>query len=148
MDTRSLALSGVVLKDLILIAEDNSDEAEVLVDMLRRCGLEAPLHVVPDGEQILSYFRGEGVYADRKLYPLPAVLLLDLIMKKTGGLQVLTWLQTQPQFKLRVIVVTGHMNVEQMSQAYKLGAHSFLTKPLHEDEVCSLVRRLNMMQSK
>jgi CheY-like chemotaxis protein len=137
-----------VLKDLILIAEDNSDEAEVLVGMLRRCGLEAPLHVVPDGKQILAYFRGEGIYADRKLHPLPAVLLLDLVMKKTGGLEVLTWMRTQPDLGIRVIIVTGYMNVEQMSQAYKLGAHSFLTKPLHEDEVCSLVRRLNTMQNK
>jgi CheY-like chemotaxis protein len=132
-----------VLKDLILIAEDNSDVAEGLVDMLMRSGLAAPFHVIVDGEELLKYLQGHGRYVDRKLYPLPKVLLLDLAMKKKGGLEVFFWLRMQPGLNFHVIVLVDCRNADQMTIAYELGAQSFLTKPLLEDEVRSLVRRLN-----
>jgi CheY-like chemotaxis protein len=70
-----------MLKDPILITKNNPGVVEVLVEMLKRSGLVAPLRVVPDGEELLAYLKGEGFYAVREIYPLPAVLLLDLGLK-------------------------------------------------------------------
>jgi DNA-binding NtrC family response regulator len=56
-------------------------------------------------------------------------------------------MQSQSQLKMKVIVVTSHTNLEKMTAAYRLGAQTFLTKPLMEDEVRSLIRRLNRVQN-
>ena len=52
--------------------------------------------VVEDGEEVISYLKGEGIYADREKYPFPILLLLDLKMPKINGFQVLEWLHTRP----------------------------------------------------
>ena len=95
---------GVVLRFLfcddvmrpILLAEDSEDDATVLRSTLRKAGLAAPVVVVPDGSQAIAYLKGEGIYADRDLFPLPGLLLLDLKMPGKNGFEVLEWCETQP----------------------------------------------------
>ena len=141
------SLGECCVKDLVLIVEDDSCQAEVLVDLLIRCGLTARLLVLRNGEEVLAYLKGEAPYADREHHPLPKVLLLDLIMKGIDGLEVLAWMQTQPQFKIRMYVLTSPMNLNQMTRAYELGASSFLTKPFAEHELRSMVGQLNKILS-
>jgi CheY-like chemotaxis protein len=119
----------------ILIAEDDDNDVLLLKNLLRECRVTNPVQVLYDGEEVISYIKGEGVYADRQKYPLPFLLLLDLRMPKKGGIEVMTWLKTlEPKLNITVIVLTAFKDLPQMNLAYLMGARSFITKPLNKEE--------------
>ncbi len=129
--------------DLILLAEDNDDEVALLRAVFDKARISNPVRVVSDGVEAIAYLRGDGPYANREEYPLPALLLLDLKMSRMDGLQVLAWVRQQPQLKgLRTIVLTGLHDLRNVNRAYQLGAHSFLLKPVSFLEFVELVRAL------
>jgi CheY-like chemotaxis protein len=102
-----------------------------------------PLREVHNGEEAISYLRGDGIYANRSEYPLPSMLLLDLNMPKKDGFDVLTWIKTQPQFNgLTIVVTTASSRPQDVSRAYELGATSFLVKPSASAELAAMVRSL------
>lgn len=124
----------------ILIAEDTEDDVLVVLDALEKAGIKNPILTVGDGDLAIAYLNGDGRYADRDKFPLPAVLLLDLKMPRMSGFQVMEWLRTQEKFKnLLVIVLSGHHELKEVQQAYKLGAHSFLIKPCNAEDIKNLV---------
>jgi CheY-like chemotaxis protein len=126
----------------ILVAEDEEHDVAMLKRLVQQCRVLNPLQIVSTGVEAIAYLKGEGVFADRVQYPLPAVVLLDLKMPRKGGLEVLQWLQTQPKPDFPVMILTGARDVQQMNIAYLLGARSFITKPLEKEEfllsVCHL----------
>ncbi len=70
-------------------------------------------------------------YAIRSEFPLPDLFLLDLKMPRLDGFEVLEWLRWQPSLSpLRVVVLTSSDNIRDINRAYRLGANSFMVKPL------------------
>jgi CheY-like chemotaxis protein len=95
-----------------------------------------------DGEETIAYLKGDGKYADRRKYPLPDLLLLDLKMPRLDGFQVLQWLRANPFPRLVVAVLSGSDDPEQMAQALDLGAHFFHTKELGNGAQLAALRAL------
>ncbi|HTD88115.1 MAG TPA: response regulator [Candidatus Binatia bacterium] len=117
--------------ETILLAEDNADHVTLIKRAFLQARLLNPVQVVEDGAQAIAYLSGEGKYADRKEYPMPALVLLDLKMPNKDGFEVLEWIRRQPELQgLRVVVLTTSDRIYDVQRAYELGAHSFLTKPL------------------
>src|SRR6266496_4617154 len=116
---------------VILLAEDREDDILLIRKAFGKAGVNNPLYVVRDGEEVLAYLRGEGKFFNRDEYPLPDLLLLDLKMPKMDGFDVLRWLRQQTGFStLRVVVLTSSENIRDVNVAYRLGANSFMVKPL------------------
>jgi CheY-like chemotaxis protein len=115
---------------LVLLADDSEDDG-LLLEMA--FGELDRLRLLPrmcDGEQTISYLNGDGKYADRRKYPLPDLLLLDLKMPRVDGFQVLEWLRLNPLPKLVIAVLSGSDRTEEVAHAMSLGAHFFHTKEL------------------
>jgi CheY-like chemotaxis protein len=119
----------------ILIAEDFENDALLLQQVLKGAGVSNPIFTLSDGDEVLAYFKGEGRFSDRDKFPLPSVLLLDLKMARVGGYEVLQWLQTHPEFKPLIVIVTGIEETKEIQRAYLLGAHSFITKPCNPEDI-------------
>jgi CheY-like chemotaxis protein len=118
-------------QSLILIAEDREDDVFIIRRSLERANVFNPIEVVNNGESAIAYLKGDGKFANRKEYPLPSLLLLDLKMPRTDGFQVLRWIRQQPGLKaLRVIVLTSSEEIRDVNEAYECGANSFLVKPM------------------
>jgi len=101
--------------------------------------IENPLHVVGDGQEAIDYLSGEGKFSDRSLYPLPHLFILDLKMPRKTGLDVLLWLQEQPELRcLPVLVLSSSAQRTDIERAYELGANAFVVKP------ASLERRVEL----
>jgi CheY-like chemotaxis protein len=127
----------------ILLAEDNPDDVALMRRAMRKANLASPLQVVDDGEKAIDYLAGNGVYADRKTYPLPALFMLDLKMPRKSGLEVLAWLHAQPLLqRLPVVVLTSSAQNTDVDTAYDLGANSYLVKPVSFDGLLDIVRTL------
>jgi CheY-like chemotaxis protein len=114
----------------ILLAEDSPDDVVLIKSAFKKSGFPDPIYVVSNGEQVLDYLKGEGAYGDRKRYPVPHILLLDLNMPRLNGFEVLTWIRGRQEWMcLPVIVLTTSFYGPEIKRAYDLGANSFITKP-------------------
>ena len=128
----------------ILIADDDPCEIHAMQEVLRKAQILNPFFSVNDGAELMAYLQGEGAYGDRTRYPYPAIILLDLEMPQKSGLEVLEWLHAHPEHQeLGVIVLTALENIQEIKQAYRLGAHSFLAKPFTAEDFNNLVRGVN-----
>jgi CheY-like chemotaxis protein len=125
----------------ILLAEDREDDVILIRRAFSRANFLTPLLVVKNGEEVISYLKGEPPYDDRGNYPLPAVLLLDLKMPRKDGFEVLRWIRQQRGFDtLRVLVLTSSKASQDISLAYQLGANSFLVKPTDFGDLVQLTQ--------
>jgi DNA-binding response OmpR family regulator len=126
---------------IILLAEDDANDALATEIALRSAGvLNRIIHVL-DGDEALAYLKGDGLYSDRREFPLPSIVLLDLKMPRMDGFRVLSWFTYQvDRKKFLVIVLSGHGELQHIKRAYELGANSFLIKPFHPAEIHNLVR--------
>jgi len=116
---------------VILLVEDCDDDVFFVHHCLEKVGIKFSLSVVENGEDAIFYLSGENQYADRAQYPLPDLVLLDLMIPIKDGFEVLLWVQQQSQLKsLRIIVLTATEQARNENRAYQLGAKSFLTKPI------------------
>ncbi len=127
---------------MILLAEDNDNDAFFIERAFRKARLANPILRVTDGEEVIAYLEGEGGYTDRTKYPCPYFLLLDLFMPKIDGFGVLKWIREHPLHRQMLVVVLTGQNLDHpdhnplVARAYELGANSFLRKtPNFEDMV-------------
>ena len=128
----------------ILYAEDEENDILFLKLALADCRSPHTLNCVPDGEQAIDYLAGTGTFSDRLLYPLPALVLLDIKMPKVSGLEVLKWIRQQPQFKsLPVVMLTSSLRDEDTAMARQLGADDYLLKVSHLSRLVALVKSLH-----
>jgi CheY-like chemotaxis protein len=127
----------------VLYVEDEEFDAMFMHRAFERLGLEGSLKVVGDGQQAIDYLAGNGVYADRREHPLPAVILLDLKLPVVSGFEVLEWLRQQPGLKgLPVVVFSSSDQPEDQAKASELGANDFVQKPSSALEFPKVVERL------
>ena len=128
----------------MLIIEDDTNDILLLRRAFKRANFTIPFNIVTDGDEAISYLIGEGCYSDRLTYPYPSLILLDLKLPKRSGLEVLTWLKTQPLLRrIPVIVLTSSQENQDVDQAYEAGASSYLIKPVTFSELESTISVLN-----
>jgi CheY-like chemotaxis protein len=89
---------------------------------------------VEDGDGVIAYLTGSGEFADRKRYPLPDLLLLDLKMPHLDGFMVLKWLRNQIFPGLKVVVLSGDSREEDVARTSELGAHAYQLKAASKKE--------------
>ncbi len=119
----------------ILLVEDDPNDVFFLQYAFEQAGIKNPLRVVEDGQGAIDYLSGNGKYADRSQFPMPCLILLDLKLPIMMGLDVLRWIKEQPDLHtLVVIVMTSSKDPTDIHQAYRLGARSYLVKPLSVHE--------------
>ena len=126
----------------ILLVEDDKNDAFFLQYAFEAAGIPNPLVLIDDGQKAMDYLAGTGSYADRLKFPLPCLVLLDLKLPGKDGLEVLRWAQSQPGLRnLMVVILTSSSDVSDVDKAYRLGARSYLVKPL------TVEKRLAMAQA-
>ena len=126
---------------VILLVEDSSDDLELLRRFFAKAGLQNSLQAVPDGVEAISYLLGRGKYDDRGRYPEPNIVLIDINMPRVNGLELMSWLRTQPDFERLVIVaLSGSGHQDEIDRAYEMGANSYLLKPTSGAELERVIK--------
>ena len=115
----------------ILLVEDNLDDVEITLRAFRKVRLANTVHVVRDGQEALDFLFRDGDHGDRADAPQPDVILLDLNLPKVNGLEVLDKIRASNGLStIPVIVLTVSEQQQDVHKSYKLGANTFITKPV------------------
>src|SRR5262245_31014824 len=115
----------------LLVLEDNDEDFETLVRLMRKQGLGNPDFRCLDGQELLQFLYRRGLYADPKTAPRPVLLMLDLNVPGTDGREVLKILQGDPQFKaLPVAVVSTSANPKDVADCFRHGANTYVVKTI------------------
>jgi two-component system, response regulator len=115
----------------VLLVENNPDDARLAELAFDKAKLPQRLVVLTDSLEALDYLSGKGSYSDRRQFPLPKLVLLDLSMPGLDGFDLLGRIRREPGLRnLPVTVLSGSQHLRDVTRAYQLGANSFLVKPL------------------
>ncbi len=115
----------------LLLVEDNDAHAEMVKRSFEQHRIANVIHHVDDGQKALDYIFGEGEYSDKKKYPSPHCVLLDLRLPKVDGLEVLRRIKTdQNTRKTPVVILTTSSADNDIAQSYKYHANSYIVKPM------------------
>ncbi len=125
----------------ILLVEDNPNDAELALRALKKNNLANHVAVVTDGEEALDFVFARGKYVHRKVEEGPRIILLDLKLPKVDGLEVLRAIKGDPRTKIiPIIVLTSSKEEKDVVEGYKLGANSYILKPVDFDKFVDAVR--------
>jgi CheY-like chemotaxis protein len=127
----------------ILLVEDNPSDAELTSRALKKRNQIDRLYHVKDGAEAISFIFAEDEFAGEHEVNLPKLILLDLKMPKVNGLEVLRKVRADDRTKIiPVVILTSSKESRDISEAYKLGANSFVEKPLEFDRYMSAVSEI------
>jgi len=129
----------------ILLVEDNPDDVELTLRALKQYNIRNEIAVVRDGAEALDYLFATGAYSDRDTTAMPAVVILDLKLPKVDGLEVLQRMRADERTKLvPVVILTSSKEERDMVNGYKLGANSYVRKPVDFTEFVEAARQLGL----
>lgn len=114
----------------ILIVDDSPKDVELTIAALAEKNLANEVIVAEDGIEALDYLYKRGRFADNDNGN-PAIILLDIKMPRMNGIEVLKHIRANPNFHLiPVIMVTSSCEEKDLVESYKLGANSYVVKPV------------------
>ncbi len=129
----------------ILLVEDSPHDAEFAISALQSVNLADNLVHVADGQAALDFLFGTGAFEGRDVKLQPKVVLLDLKMPKVDGIEVLRQLRADDRTKLvPVVVLTSSHEDRDVTDAYQLGASSYIVKPVDFDVFFSAIADLGL----
>lgn len=127
----------------ILLVEDNPCDVELTLHAFEQCKLANRLRVLRDGAEGIDYLFASGAFAGRNLREVPRLILLDLKLPKVSGLEVLRRIRADPRTRLvPVVILTSSGEDRDITNAYDLGANSYIVKPVDFEQFSEVVRKL------
>jgi two-component system response regulator len=130
---------------IILLVEDNPDDELLAVRALRKNEITNRVVVARDGAEALDYLFGTGAYDGRDMSEMPQLILLDLKLPKVDGLEVLKRLRDDERTKmLPVVVLTSSNETSDLTNSYRLGANSYVRKPVDFSHFSEAVKQLGL----
>ncbi|MHB1543285.1 MAG: response regulator [Gammaproteobacteria bacterium] len=130
-------------KKTILLVEDNPDDVELTLRAFRQNQISNRIDVAVNGPDALTFLHSQssGTYSN----PLPEVMLLDLKLPMMDGLEVLQAVRAHPRTRhLPVVILTSSKEEKDLVSGYRLGANSYVRKPVSFHEFTEAVRELGL----
>lgn len=125
----------------ILLAEDNSNDAELTLLALAEQNLAGSVTLVRDGAEALDHLLSALNPAWEECRP--AVILLDIKMPKLDGLEVLKRIRADERLRtIPVVMLTSSKEDRDLAESYRLGANAYVVKPVAFHEFLNAVKQV------
>jgi two-component system response regulator len=129
----------------IVLVEDNPDDAELTLRALKKSNISNRIIHLEDGAEALDFIFSKGKYTDRKNNAKPKIILLDLNMPKVNGIDVLRKIKSDDSTKtIPVVVLTSSREDPDVQICYKLGANSYIVKPVGFENFTKAISELGL----
>jgi DNA-binding response OmpR family regulator len=123
---------------IIALVEDNADDEALTLRALKRNGIANDIIVLRDGVEALDFLMAPE-------NALPQLVLLDLKLPRKDGLEVLSTLRQNPRTELLpIVILTSSKEERDLIEGYRLGANSYVRKPVDFDQFSEAVRQLGL----
>jgi CheY-like chemotaxis protein len=130
-------------KKTILLVEDNPDDEILTLRALKKSNICNEVVVARDGQEALDALFGNGKWQDDAVTP--GLVLLDIKLPKLDGLEVLRALRVDERTKiLPVVILTSSREEQDLAASYRLGASSYIRKPVDFGQFAEAVRQLGL----
>ncbi len=127
----------------ILLVEDNPGDEMLALRALKKTETQNTVVVARDGEEALEYVFGTGKFKNRDPDETPQVIFLDIKLPKLNGLEVLKNIRNDQRTSLiPIVLLTSSDEERDMVDGYKLGANSYINKPVDFDQFIDQVKVL------
>lgn len=129
----------------ILLVEDNPDHAELTRRALASGRMINTIMWVKDGQEALDFLFRRGTYSDPAAAPRPGLILLDIRLPKVDGLKVLREIKDDPELqRIPVVMLTTSAREDEVSECYRAGANSFVTKPVQFPDFVQKIQAIKL----
>ena len=123
---------------MLLLVEDNPSDEELTLRSLKKHNIVNEVIVARDGVEAIEYLLDDAK-------PLPDLVLLDLKLPRLSGLEVLQRIRNEDRTKmLPVVVLTSSSQDEDIVSSYRMGANSYVRKPVEFAAFASAVTQLGV----
>lgn len=128
----------------ILLVEDNPSDVELILHALRSNHVANNIHVARDGAEALDFIFCRGAYAHRSFSQPPRIILLDLLIPRVSGHEVLREIRGDPRTQtIPVVMLTCSKEEQDMVSSYQLGVNSYIQKPVDFNQFHEMIRQLD-----
>jgi two-component system response regulator len=128
----------------ILLVEDNADDVDLTVRAFKKNKISNSVIVARDGQEAIDQLYGDKS-GEPLLQNLPEVVLLDLNLPRVSGIEVLKRIRKESRTRyLPVVILTTSSEEKDIAESYKLGANSYIRKPVDFHEFMEAVRELGL----
>lgn len=131
----------------ILLVEDNPDDEALTLRAFNKNNIRNRVVVARDGIEALDYLMGKNKDTNESVLPdiLPELVLLDIKLPKLDGLEVLQRIRNNERTKhLPVVILTSSKEEQDILESYRLGANSYVRKPVDFSQFLDAVRQLGL----
>jgi two-component system response regulator len=130
-----MAMQRITNSQPILLIDDNDDDVEATLRAFRRTNLKNDFMRAATGAEAIAWLRGRQAN--------PGLILLDLNMPGLDGRRVLAILKGDDELrKIPVVVLTTSSDERDIEECYKLGANTYIQKPVDLDGLFAAIQRL------
>lgn len=124
-------------KKRLLLIEDNPDDEVLAQRAFKKSQLPGEMIIARDGAEAFDYVFSLDPEA------MPQLILLDIKLPKLNGLEVLEKLKTDERTRqIPVVILTSSREERDMAESYRLGANSYIVKPVNFEEFAEAVKKL------
>ena len=126
----------------VLLVEDDPNDARLVQRAFSRAGEQISVLRLQNGDEAVSYLRGDPPFDNRRVHPMPMIVLLDIKLPRRSGFEVLQWVRarTDSLRRLPVVMLTSSTHLTDINRAYDLGANSYVCKPESIKQLNEFVR--------
>jgi two-component system response regulator len=137
-------MNGGLMNDrTILLIEDNPKDEALTLRALKKHNIGNDVAIARDGAEAIEQLFGPA--GDGAKPPLPQLVLLDLKLPKIDGLDVLRRIRSDERTRLLpVVILTSSVEERDLTEGYRLGANSYVRKPVDFVEFAEAVRQLGL----
>ena len=130
-------------ESIILLVEDNPKDEALTLRALRRSNIVNTVVVARDGVEAIDYLFAAD--ADGSPKALPELILLDLNLPKIDGHEVLRRIRGNARTRLLpTVILTTSVEDRDRLEGYRLGANSYVRKPVDFAEFAQAVIQLGL----
>ncbi len=129
----------------ILFVEDNADDIDLTLRAFRNARLLNKVFVVRNGADALDFLFATGSFAYRDAKDAPTLVLLDLILPKVHGLDVLRAIKNDTRTAdIPVVILAGSREERDIMQSYRIGAENYIIKPFKFPKFLEAIAHLGL----
>lgn len=127
----------------LLIAEDEEDQRILIQEAINETRILNTTYFVENGVQLLDFLYALNEYKIHQNKQKPNLIILDLNMPKIDGRKALEIIKNDPVLRhIPVVIMTASKAEYDICLSYKLGANSFITKPIDYSGIVKVLKEL------